>query len=254
MPPALDSDDSSQGSGASSDCEEAPYADLICFGSSIRWVTDPAGVKWPVYDRLTNKELKDILSHCKMPTLGKKELLIRRLENKDKRTHAYRESLVQAGLTRPGKKDQVPDWYNANLENFIGNIDATRQRSSSAHSTSSAAAAAAKSRSIASASSKRSKSVPPSCHHSSKPSSPINVDVESASSDEDSCRMEVDQDAVEMFPQSTAEGSAEFRRGTRQNELHQQLWASCSAECMQRSSSVDAHQERSARSHSAEGA
>jgi hypothetical protein len=100
-----ESDEASQSSGDSSASEEGPYADLIQFGSRICWVTDSAGVKWPVYDRLTNKELKDIPDR-KMPTSGKKELMIGRLENKDKRTHAYRESLAKA-LASPALEEMT---------------------------------------------------------------------------------------------------------------------------------------------------
>jgi hypothetical protein len=94
-------DDGLQGSDSSaSSSEDRPYEDLIHFGSKIRWVTDHQGVQWPVYSHLTNKELKDILTGRKMPTYGKKEMLICRLENKDKRRHAYRESLEKAGLRK----------------------------------------------------------------------------------------------------------------------------------------------------------
>jgi hypothetical protein len=62
-----------------------------------------------------------------MPIYGKKDVLVRRLENKDKRWQAYHESLAKSGLRCSTKTDQVPDRYNSNLESFIGNIDTTRQ-------------------------------------------------------------------------------------------------------------------------------
>jgi hypothetical protein len=97
-------------------------------------------VKWLVYSQLTNKELKEILTGRKMPIYGKKEILVRRLENKDKRRHTYLGCLEKSGLRLPPEADHIPNRYNSNLmESFIGNIDATRQRSSSAHSSSSAA-------------------------------------------------------------------------------------------------------------------
>jgi hypothetical protein len=95
-------------------------------------------VQWPFYSHLTNKELKDILTGRKMPTYGKKEMLILRLENKDKHRHAYRESLDKAGLRKMAQSDQVSGHYRSNLDNFIGNVDATCQRSSSSHSAASA--------------------------------------------------------------------------------------------------------------------
>jgi hypothetical protein len=197
------SSDSSQSSGDSgSSADELPYADLIPYASKIKWVSDSKGVKWPVYDHLTNKELKEILTGRKQAIYGKKDVLIRRLETRDKRRQYLCDANNRFCNKQSGKAAHAPDRYNANLDSFIGTINATRQRSSSAHSSASAGPARS-GRSVNDGSSKRSKSVPPSPSCAVASSSPC-IEVESASSDDDSARMEVDNDAVDMFPQSAA--------------------------------------------------
>jgi hypothetical protein len=177
-----------------------------------------------------------------MPIYGKKEILVRRLENKDKRRHTYCGCLEKSGLRLQPEADHISNRYNSNLESFIGNIDATRQRSSSAHS-SSLAGPASSGRNAAVASN-RSKSLPPSPYCTGvSPSS--RIEVESVSSDEDSARMEVDQDAVDMFPVWSE--NEEIRRDRRLLKEQQ-----CFRESMQ--AQVATNRERRARSSSVDGA
>jgi hypothetical protein len=206
--PSSRSDNSSHSFGASS--EGTPYGDLICFGRKISWRTDKEGVKWPVYSSLSLsvKELKEVLSGRSMPTLGKKEFLIKRLENKDKRSWMYQKSLESAGLRAPKDQDQVPDRFKSNLGNFIGNIDATRSRSDSATSAVSALPSPPGKKSDDFG--PHSKSLPP----AGRSKMAIDVELESASESGDS-QMSVDSDAVEMFPKSSAEESEEIRRDER---------------------------------------
>jgi hypothetical protein len=129
-----------------------------------------------VYSSLSVNELQEVLGGRALPNSGKKELLIRRLENKDKRSWLYQKSLKSAGLKARKDQDQVPYRFKLNLDNFIGNIiDTTRCPSNS--STSIASEMASLPRKSAAAA-PRAKSLPP---VGSRSSAAIDVDVESAS-------------------------------------------------------------------------
>jgi hypothetical protein len=87
-----------------------------------------------VYGSLSVKELKEILGGRALSMSGKKDLLICRLENKNKRSWLYHQLLEAANGRSRCYQDQVPDRFKSNLENFIGNVDATRSPSDSATS------------------------------------------------------------------------------------------------------------------------
>lgn len=210
--------DGSHSSGGSSSVDAGAYNDLIRFGRKIRWRTDDNGVKWPEYSSLSVKELKEVLSGRALSTSGKKDLLIRRLENKDKRTWVYHQSLAAANLRPRREQDQVPNRFKSNLDSFIGNVDASRSRSDSFTSVASEVGSPRSKKSAAPP--PRAKSLPPPGVRSNKT---IEVDVESAS-DSETSQMSVDSDAVEMFPKVSAEEKEERRRDSRLMQTHKRLW------------------------------
>jgi hypothetical protein len=93
------------------DLSQPQYQDLIPVSDKIKWRTDKDGVKWPRYDKVTVRGIKEIMKGRGLNCVGVRKDLVRRLTRDDRKRF-----IARGVLSRDYSKPASPDGCASDAE------------------------------------------------------------------------------------------------------------------------------------------
>jgi hypothetical protein len=175
------------------DLSRPPYQDLIPFSSKIKWRTDGEGVKWPRYDKLTVRSIKVVMAGRGLNVQGLRKDLVRRLERDDRKRFTAR-GVLSRDYSQPKSPDgrATDDEINKFMEEIASKSKASKSRSSTTPKDPFPGDPEDRSAS----------------HRSNKATASRAAPSYEEVTSEDSEAMTVDQDAEDLFPESSPHSPA----------------------------------------------